>query len=110
MTPTDLATARMALGGKVALWAGPELGGKAIGAVALGDVEVDSAVGRPIRGEALELTYGAGGFGPRRRDSIVFGQIRADDPAQSYIEAASTTHKDSPISSLGSRAATSNPR
>jgi hypothetical protein len=59
MTPTDLAAARMELGNKVALWAGPELGGKAIGAVALVDVEVDSAVGRPIRGQALELTYGA---------------------------------------------------
>jgi hypothetical protein len=59
MTPTDLATARMALDGKVALWAEPELGGKAIGAFALFDVEVDSAVDRPIRGEALELTYGS---------------------------------------------------
>jgi hypothetical protein len=110
MTPTDLATARMALGGKVALWAGPELGGKGDRSSRARRREVDSAVGRPIRGEALELTYGAGGFGPCRHDSIDFGQIRADDPAQSYIEAASTTHKDSPISSLGSRAATSNPR
>jgi hypothetical protein len=90
-TPTDLATARTALGGKVALWAGPELGGKAIGAVELQDVEVDSAAGRPIRGQALELTYGAGGFGPRRRESIVLTQIRADDPARRYFEEASAT-------------------
>jgi hypothetical protein len=90
-TPTDLATARTALGGKVALWAGPELGGKAIGAVELQDVEVDSAAGRPIRGQALELTYGAGGFGPRRREYIVLTQIRADDPARRYFEEASAT-------------------
>jgi hypothetical protein len=89
-TSTDLAAARTALGGKVALWVGPELGGKAIGAVALLDVQVDSPVGRPIRGQALELTYGAGGFGPRRRDSVVLTQIRADDPAQSYLEEAGT--------------------
>jgi hypothetical protein len=49
--PTDLATARTALGGKVALWAGPELGGRAIGGVQLLDVEVDidSANGRRRR-------------------------------------------------------------
>jgi hypothetical protein len=91
MTPTDLATARTALGGKVALWAGPELGGKAIGAVQLVDVEVDSASGRGIRGQALELTYGAGGFGPRRRDSVVLTQIPTDDPARSYLNEASAT-------------------
>jgi hypothetical protein len=91
ITPTNLAAARTALGGKVALWAGPELGGKAIGAVALHAVEVDSAVGRPVRGQALELTYGAGGFGAPRRDSIVLTQMRADDPARSYLEEASTT-------------------
>jgi hypothetical protein len=45
ITPTDLAAARTALGGKVALWAGPELGGKAIGAVALHRLEGNS-VGR----------------------------------------------------------------
>jgi hypothetical protein len=91
--PTDLATARTALGGKVALWAGPELGGRAIGGVQLLDVEVDidSAKGRGIRGQALELAYGAGGFGPRRRDSVVVTQIRADDPARSYFEEASRT-------------------
>ncbi len=91
ITPTDLAAARTALGGKVALWAGPELDGKAIGAVQLLDVEVDSANGRGVRGEALDLTYGAGSFGPRRRDSVVLTQIRADDPARSYIGEASTT-------------------
>jgi hypothetical protein len=91
LTPTDLTTARTALGGKVALWAGPELDGKAIGAVTLLDVEVDSATGRLIRGQALELTYGAGGFGPPRRDSVVLTQIRADDPARSYLEEANTT-------------------
>jgi hypothetical protein len=91
VTPTDFAAARTALGGKVALWAGAELDGKAIGAVALLDVEVDSPNGQPIRGQALELTYGAGGFGPRRRDSVVLTQIRADDPARSYIEEARTT-------------------
>ena len=92
MTPTDLAAARTALGGKVALWAGPELDGKAIGAVQLLDVEVDSAKGRGIRGQALELTYGAGdSFGPPRRDSVVLTQIRADDPARSYLEGATTT-------------------
>jgi hypothetical protein len=90
-TPTDLAAARTALGGKVALWAGPELGGKSIGAVELQDVDVDSPLGRGIRGQALEVTYGAGGFGPPRRDSIVLTQIRADDPARSYLEEASTT-------------------
>lgn len=90
MNATDLETARTALG-KVALWAGPEVGGKAIGAVQLVDVEVDSVNGRGNRGQALELTYGAGGFGPPRRDSVVVTQIRADDPARSYIEAASTT-------------------
>jgi hypothetical protein len=91
--PTDLATARTALGGKVALWAGPELGGRAIGAVQLLDVEVDidSAKGRGIRGQTVELTYGAGSFGPLRRDSVVVTQIRADDPARSYLEEASTT-------------------
>lgn len=90
--PTDLATARTALGGKVALWAGPELGGRAIGGVQLFDVEVDidSANGRGIRGQALELAYGAR-FGPRRRESVVLTQIRADDPARSYFEEASTT-------------------
>lgn len=92
MTPTDLAAARTALGGKVALWAGPELDGKAIGAVQLLDVEVDSAKGRGIRGQALELNYGAGdSFGPPRRDSVVLTQIRADDPARSYLEGATTT-------------------
>jgi hypothetical protein len=90
-TPTDLATARTALGGKVALWAGPELDGKAIGAVQLVDVEVDSAKGRGIRGRALELTYGAGGAGPPRRDSVVLTQMRADDPARSHLDEASTT-------------------
>jgi hypothetical protein len=89
MTPTDIAAARTALG-KVALWAGPELGDRAIGAVQLVNVEVDSPPGRPIRGQALELTYGPSGFGPRHRDSVVLTQIRADDPAQSYIEGAST--------------------
>ncbi len=63
--------------------------GKAIGAVALVDVEDDS-VGRPIRGQALELTYAAGGFGPRRRDSVLLTQIRAYDPARSYVEEAKT--------------------
>jgi hypothetical protein len=90
-TPTDLASARTALAGKVALWAGPELGGKAIGAAELQDVDVDSPLGRGIRGQALELTYGAGAFGPPRRDSIVLTQMRADDPARSYLEEASTT-------------------
>ena len=75
----------------MALWAGPELDGKAIGAVALQDVQVDSPLGRPIRGKALALTYGAGGFGPPRRDSVVLTQIRADDPARSYLEEANTT-------------------
>ena len=88
---TDLAAARTALGGKMALWAGPELDGKAIGAVALQDVQVDSPLGRPIRGKALALTYGAGGFGPPRRDSVVLTQIRADDPARHYLEEANTT-------------------
>ena len=90
-TSIDLAAARTALGGKVALWAGPELDGKAIGAVALQDVQVDSPLGRPIRGKALALTYGAGGFGPPRRDSVVLTQIRADDPARNYLEEANTT-------------------
>jgi hypothetical protein len=90
-TSIDLAAARTALGGKVALWAGPELDGKAIGAVALQDVQVDSPLGRLIRGKALALTYGAGGLGPPRRDSVVLTQIRADDPARSYIEEADTT-------------------
>jgi hypothetical protein len=89
--PIDLAAARTALGGKVALWAGPELDGKAIGAVALHDVQVDSPVGRPIRGQALKLTYGAGGLGGPRRGSVVLTQIRADDPARSYLEEANTT-------------------
>ena len=88
---TNLAAARTALGGEVALWAGPELDGKAIGAVELHDVEVDSPAGRPIRGKALALTYGAGGLGPRRRGSVVLTQIRADDPARSYLEEASKT-------------------
>jgi hypothetical protein len=89
--PADLAAARTALGGKVALWAGPELGGKAIGPVALLRVDVDSPPGRPIRGQALELTYGAGSFGPRSPGSIALTQMRADDPARSYLGEASTT-------------------
>jgi hypothetical protein len=88
--PTDLASARTALG-KAALWAGPEFGGKAIGEVALLDVEVDSVNGQGVRGKALELTYGASSFGPPRRDSVVLTQIRADDPARSYLEEAGTT-------------------
>ena len=49
-TSTDLATARTALGGKVALWAGPELGGNAIGAVELQDVDVDCRSGSRLAG------------------------------------------------------------
>jgi len=56
-----------------------------------GHEEVDSMNGRGIRGQAVELAYGAGGFGPGRRDSVVRTQIREDDPARSYIDAASTT-------------------
>jgi hypothetical protein len=57
----------------------------------LHDVQVDSPVGRPIRGHALELTYGAGGLEGPRRGSVVLTQIRADDPARSYLEEANTT-------------------
>ena len=81
-------------------WAGPELDRKAIGTVALLDVEVDSANGRPIRGQALELTYGAGGFGPPRRESVVLTQVRVDDPARSYLEEAGRPHQDLLICNL----------
>jgi hypothetical protein len=90
-TRIDLAAARTALDGNVALWAGPELDGKPIGEVALVDVEVDATAGRRIRGKALELTYGPGSFGPRHHDSVVLTQIRADDPARSYLGEASAT-------------------
>lgn len=60
-------------------------------------MEVDSASGSGIRGQALELIYGAGGVGPPRRDSVVLTQMRADDPARSHLDEASTTNQDSPI-------------
>jgi hypothetical protein len=54
------------------------------------DVDVDSPLGQGIRGEAVELTYGADSFGPPSRDSIVLKRIRVDDPARSYLEEASS--------------------
>jgi hypothetical protein len=105
VTPTDLAAARTALGGKVALWAGPELDGKAIGALALLDVEVDSANGRPIRGQALELTYGAGGFGPRAANPLSSRRSVPTIPRGVTSRRQGRPHQDSPICNLGWRAA-----